>query len=314
MPTNGYSSFAPEIVISDSQTATRMKNLLSLSAIAFVSALCLVIGCGPQKSKDTSRLTYIESRRSYSTVLKTRGPAPQDWQNEKTPPGVKELSYRSGELTLKAWLVMPRTATAEKLPAVVYFHGGFAFGFSELNDCLPFLDAGFAVMTPMLRGENGNPGSFELFYGEVDDAEAAVRFLAAQPRIDSKRIYTFGHSVGGGISALLSLRPEIPIRKGGSSGGLYSKDVFSGWKKFVPFDLSVEREKNLRLLVGNIAFMQREHIAYIGRKDSLAAVTAEAESEAKLSGAPLTIRIIEGDHFSSLAGAILDFIQRIRFE
>ena len=292
-----------------------MKELSSISAVV-VSALCVLsTGCAARSSTDTRNgLTYIESRRSYSTVLKTRGPAPQDWHNEKTPAGVTEVSYRSGELTLKAWLVMPRNATAEKLPAVVYFHGGFAFGFSELNDCLPFLDAGFAVMTPMLRGENGNPGSFELFYGEVDDAEAAVRFLAAQPRIDAKRIYTFGHSVGGGISALLSLRPEIPVRKGGSSGGLYSKDVFSGWKKFVPFDLSVEREKNLRLLVGNIAFMQREHIAYIGRKDSLAAVTAEAESEAKLSGAPLTIRIIEGDHFSSLAGAILDFIQRIRFE
>ena len=259
-------------------------------------------------------MTYIESRRSYSTVLKTRGPAPQDWQNEKTPPGVKELSYRSGELTLKAWLVMPRNSNADKVPAVVYFHGGFAFGFSELDDCLPFLDAGFAVMTPTLRGENGNPGNFELFYGEVDDAEAAVRFLAEQPRIDSKRIYTFGHSAGGAISALLSLRPEIPVRKGGSSGGLYSKDVFSDWKKFVPFDLSVEKEKSLRLLVGNIGFMQREHIAYIGRSDTLAAVAGEAESEAKISGAPLTVRIIDGDHFSSLPGAISDFVQRIRFE
>ena len=202
-----------------------MKKVLSICAIV-VSALCVLsIGCSARSAKDSRNgLTYIESRRSYSTVLKTRGPAPQDWHNEKTPTGVTEVSYRSGELTLKAWLVMPQHATAEKLPAVVYFHGGFAFGFSELNDCLPFLDSGFAVMTPTLRGENGNPGSFELFYGEVDDAEAAVRFLAAKPRIDSKRIYTFGHSVGGGISALLSLRPEIPVRKGGSSGGLYSKD------------------------------------------------------------------------------------------
>ena len=225
-----------------------MKKVSSICPIV-VSALCVLsIGCAARSAKDTRNgLTYIESRRSYSTVLKTRGPAPQDWHNEKTPTGVTEVSYRSGELTLKAWLVMPQDATAEKLPAVVYFHGGFAFGFSELNDCLPFLAAGFAVMTPTLRGENGNPGSFELFYGEVDDAEAAVRFLAAQPRIDSKRIYTFGHSVGGGISALLSLRPEIPVRKGGSSGGLYSRDGSSVEHNYTSSDpeMGVEgRQKN----------------------------------------------------------------------
>jgi dipeptidyl aminopeptidase/acylaminoacyl peptidase len=209
---------------------------------------------------------------------------------------------------------MPRNTESRRLPAVVYFHGGFAFGMSELDDCQPFLDAGFAVMTPTLRGENGNPGDFELFYGEVDDAQAAVLWLANQPRIDSTRIYTFGHSVGGGISALLSLRADIPVRKGGSSGGLYSKDVFYGWKRFAPFDLSIDKEKDLRLLVGNIAFMQRAHIAYIGRKDSLARVTPEAESEARQSGAPLTIVMVEGDHFSSLAAAISAFAETIRLE
>ena len=131
-------------------------------------------------------------------------------------------------------------------PRLFIFTADLRSGF-PLNDCLPFLAAGFAVMTPTLRGENGNPGSFELFYGEVDDAEAAVRFLAAQPRIDSKRIYTFGHSVGGGISALLSLRPEIPVRKGGSSGGLYSRDGSSVEHNYTSSDpeMGVEgRQKN----------------------------------------------------------------------
>jgi hypothetical protein len=116
------------------------------------------------------------------------------------------------------------------------------------------------------------------------------------------------------FSALLSLRADIPVRKGGSSGGLYSEEVFSGWKEFVPFDLSIPREKSLRLLVGNIGFMQREHIAYIGREDGLAQVAPRAESEARQSGAPLTIKIVEGDHFSSLAPAISAFVETVRFE
>jgi dipeptidyl aminopeptidase/acylaminoacyl peptidase len=274
------------------------------------------VGCSAGgNSKDTKRVsTYLESRKSYSTVLKTRGPAPQDWHSEKTPAGVTEVSYQSGDLTLKAWLARPKNPATGKLAAVVYFHGGFAFGMSELEDCRPFLDAGFAVMTPALRGENGNPGNFELMFGEVDDAEAAVRWLASQPDVDQKRIYTFGHSVGGGISALLSLRADVPIRRGGSSGGLYSRDVFSGWREFVPFDVSIEKEKTLRLLVGNIGFMQREHIAYIGRKDSLARVVPEAESEARQSSAPLTIKLVGGDHFTSLAPAISAFVESLKFD
>jgi dipeptidyl aminopeptidase/acylaminoacyl peptidase len=43
-------------------------------------------------------------------------------------------------------------------------------------------------MTPTLRGENGNPGNFECFYGEVDDVIAAGRYLATLPYVDPKHI------------------------------------------------------------------------------------------------------------------------------
>ncbi len=72
----------------------------------------------------------------------------------------------------------------------------------------------------MLRGENGNPGNYELFLTEVGDAKAAVRWLARQPFVDAKRVYTFGHSTGGAISALLSLREGVPAVNGGCWGGL----------------------------------------------------------------------------------------------
>jgi hypothetical protein len=64
-------------------------------------------GCSARSTKDSGHSsTYLESRKSYSTVLKTRGPAP-DWHSERAPTGVTEVSYQSGELTLKAWLAMP---------------------------------------------------------------------------------------------------------------------------------------------------------------------------------------------------------------
>jgi len=170
------------------------------------------------------------------------------------------------------------------------------------------------VMIPTLRGENGNPGSFELFYGEVDDARAAILELTKQPRIDASRIYTFGHSAGGAISALLSLWDDVPIRFGGSSGGLYLKDFFSGWKDFAPFDLSNEKEKRLRLLVGNMSSMKRKHIAYLGEDDTIAKVVPAADTEIKQSGAPLTISIIGGDHFTSLELAASSFANAIKLD
>lgn len=271
--------------------------------------------CASKSAKSNEQnIPYLDQRKSYSTVLKTHGPAPQEWHDKAPLPGVTEVAYASGNLKLKAWLAMPQNARAEKVPAVVYFHGGFAFGMDEFNDCQPFLDAGLAVMMPTLRGENGNPGDFELFYGEIDDARAAILELVKQPRIDASRIYTFGHSVGGGISALLSLWDDVPVRMGGSSGGLYPKNAFSGWRKFAPFDLSNEKEKQLRLLMGNMSSMKRKHIAYIGQDDNLVEVVPDADSEIKQTGAPLTISIIGGDHFTSLNLAVSSFANAIKLD
>ncbi len=285
---------------------------LHIFSILICSCLTLA-ACATGTAKfNGNTSTFLDSRRSYTTVLKTHGPAPQEWPDEKIPPGVTEVSYTSGNLKLKAWLAMQKNSVADRVPAVVYFHGGFAFSFSELEDCRPFLNAGLAVLMPTLRGENGNPGDFELFYGEMDDAQAAVRWLVDQPHIDASRIYTFGHSVGGGVSALLSLWDDVPVRMGGSSGGLYPQDVFSGWKRFVPFDYNNEKERNLRLLVGNMSAMKRQHIAYLGYEDSLAKVAPAAEAERVKSAAPLTIKIVKGDHFTSLEPAILAFVEAIK--
>lgn len=109
--------------------------------------------------------------------------------------------------------------SAKPRPALMFLHGGFAFGAGDLEACQAFMDAGYIVMCPMLRGENGNPGVFEMFLGEVEDAKAAAVWLAEQPGVDKSRIFAFGHSVGGGVSAMLSLRENVPVQHSGSSGG-----------------------------------------------------------------------------------------------
>ena len=289
---------------------------MTKSSRSFCLVFCFFItltscSAGAQKASNSA---FLKTRKSYKTNLTDPGPAPQKWQNVEPPDYVNKVSYISNDMKLMAWFALPdaaKASTTAKVPAVVFFHGGFAFGADDFWACKPFLDAGFAVMTPSVRGENGNPGYFELFYGEIDDARAAVKWLAKQPRIDATRIYTFGHSVGGGISAMLSLWDDVPVRLGGSSGGLYTMDTFTAWREFVPFDVNNEKEKQLRLLVGNMASMKHPHIAYLGSDDSLSRIAPRAEEEKKQSSAPLTVKIVAGDHFISLGIAMDEFVKVI---
>ena len=57
-------------------------------------------------------------------------------------------------------------------------------------------NAGCIVTTPILRGENDQPGSFTLFHDEVNDVLAAADALAALPYVDSTSIFVSGHSPG----------------------------------------------------------------------------------------------------------------------
>ncbi len=271
----------------------------------WLSAFALsLLGCGVDAPPPSylDRLDALEPHFTYS------GPSPQGYSDEEPPDGVQVIDYISGDMSLKAWLVIPERSSDKPIPGIVYIHGGFALGAGDLVDALPFRDAGFAVMTPMLRGENGNPGNFELLLGEVEDAAAAVRWLASQPYIDSKRLYAFGHSTGGAISALLALRTDAPVVHTGSSGGLYPSGTFDGWSDIVPFDLRRDDERSLRLLLGNQRWMQKPHIAFLGESDSLASSKKIAEKEAVASGSKLAVEIVPGDHFSNLPTAIEKYI------
>lgn len=255
--------------------------------------------------------TFEQWRDNFQTHLSTHGPAPQDYDHELPPPGVEEVRYPSAGRQLMAWVATPDGPGPH--PALLYCHGGFAFGASDLDVCQPFLDAGYVVMAPTWRGENGNPGDFELFFGEVDDARAAAQWLAKQPGVDTERIYAFGHSVGGGITAVLSLLEDVPVQITGSSGGIYDQTTFLGWSDIVPFE-NTPGERSRRLLLGNIEYMQRPHIAYVGGQDVAGVSVVEAAADEALAGGMSDMfehHTIAGDHFTSLDPAMAMFLGEI---
>ncbi|MBL4883286.1 MAG: prolyl oligopeptidase family serine peptidase, partial [Planctomycetaceae bacterium] len=266
---------------------------------------------GPEEEPVANLKPYLQRRKDFKTALLKTGSAPQRYEIETPPQGVEEITYQSGELKLKAW-VDKRGVKNNNAPVLIFFHGGFAFGAGDLEECEPFRDAGFIVMTPMLRGENGNPGSFELFYGEVDDAAAACRWMAEQQGVDKNRIYAFGHSVGGGVSALLSLRDDVPIAHSGSSGGIYTDYVMTSWSDIVPFDRNNPEEGRLRLLVGNVKDMQHPHFAYAGKNDT---PLISGMNQAKVEGGSnsrLTTGVLPGDHFTSFGPSLIKYLQQVQ--
>lgn len=263
---------------------------------------------------------FLARRSAHQTVLFERGPSPGKYLDYTPPPGVFRTTYASGELQLAAWYAAPLgSSNSRSAPALVYFHGDFAFGPDDFEAVRLFVNAGYVVMTPMLRGENGNPGDFELLWGEIDDARAAVEFVAALPSVDRSRIYAFGHSIGGGIAAMLSLYPELPLRATGSSGGIYMPETFGRWaqseqnQELVRFDPTDPDEIELRVLGPNLPWMVHRHIAFVGDEDPWFVRNAgELEARAWSMGKPFERVVVAGDHMSSLAPALGAFLELTR--
>jgi dienelactone hydrolase len=271
-----------------------------------VGLAVVLAACGGSGSADQiGRPSFAERRAQHRTNLIKHGPSPQPYQDEPPPPGVEEVRYPSGGRALKAWYAHPG---AGRSPALVYFHGGFAFGTDDFTILQPFLDAGFAVMTPTWRGENGNPGDFELYYGELDDARAAVAWVRARPDVDPAHVFAFGHSAGGVLAALVSFYPDTGLALTGSAGGLYDTEVLSGVE---PFDPADAEERRLRVPAPNADQFRVPHIGYIGTRDAYAIRgAATAVRLAKQANAPLTTESVPGDHFASLAPALQRFLAR----
>ena len=141
------------------------------------------------------------SKQQHPTRLIRHEPSPQP-SDANLPADVERITYTSQGRQLKAVVAVPHTPGLH--PAVLYCHGGFAFGADDFEDARPFLNAGYVVMCPMWRGENGNPGDFELYFGEVDDARAALDALAQRSDVDKTHLYAAGHSAGGVIAMLLA--------------------------------------------------------------------------------------------------------------
>lgn len=255
---------------------------------------------------------FLAERRARPTRLLRPRPSPQAWAREPVPAGAQRITYRSGGRTFWGLLGLPpRPAGAAPVPALVYAHGGFAFTNADYEWLRPLIAKGWAVFTPTWRGENGNPGFFEFMYGEVDDLGAAVRRLLEEPAVDRNRIHVFGHSVGGGLSDLLALFPEQPIRASASAGGLYFPDDIVPDPRAPLFPPDDIWERRLRTMVPSAKQLVRRHLAILGQQEPLAPQAEAINAQARAAGSPLSVAVVPGDHETARQPALDFFLARV---
>jgi hypothetical protein len=156
----------------------------------------------------------------FATRAPVRGSASFDAAGATLPAGRAtrvrtrrlEVRFRSGRHTLAGTLTLPPGPGPH--PAVVWVHGAGMQTRNYFPD-LPalFSGAGFAVLAYDKQGVGQSGGTFpgdradERAIGLLArDAEAAARFLAAQPGIDRARLGLAGHSQGGWIAPLAATR------------------------------------------------------------------------------------------------------------
>lgn len=117
----------------------------------------------------------------------------------------RAVSFPSGDLTIHGILYKPPRRQGERLPAVVWVHGGPTSNDFEMFDPAVQIicDRGFAVLQVNYRGSTGYGRAFkdlnlgDIGGGDAADVAAGNAFLRQDPEIDPDAILCAGGSYGG---------------------------------------------------------------------------------------------------------------------
>ncbi|PAB60001.1 alpha/beta hydrolase family protein [Anaeromicrobium sediminis] len=282
-----------------------MKRIVSIILILTMLVI-IVAGCSQAEDKNT----FMSLREEHKSEIIKRGPVPGKSKELNTPNGASLITYESGELKLKGWISENKEENIKK-PAIVFVHGGFSLNESYWDLMKPYMDAGYVVMTPMVRGEKGNDGNYELLYGEVDDIIAAGEYVSKLSYVDEKNIYLVGHSLGGATSILASMMPskyKSVITFGAAPLDIKGElDANEQLKNIIPFNMDNEIEFSLRTPIKYADSVQKPLYMFVESNShipNLKELTESFSKEVNEKGGKSEIHIVEGNHLSAIEGAV----------
>jgi dienelactone hydrolase len=160
-------------------------------------------------------------------------------------------------------------------------------------------------MTPILRGENGQPGTFSLFYDEVDDVLAAAGALASQPGVDAQHLDVSGHSVGGTLTLLAAMTSKRFRAAASLSGSPDQSLAFPHDDPRIPFDPDLQVEYRMRSPLEFATSLKCPTRLYFGsREGSFRRTTPELARRAQAADLDVEAISVQGDHFSMVPPAV----------
>ncbi len=120
----------------------------------------------------------------------------------------EKICIRVNGMNVYGTLHIPENA--KNVPCLVHCHGFTGNSNDRIDVTMGrTLEAnGIAMLRIDCRGSGSSDGDFRdvTVASEVEDIEAAIRYVSADPRIDSKRIAVSGHSLGGLTALTVSYR------------------------------------------------------------------------------------------------------------
>lgn len=290
-----------------------------LFTIMIAMLILILISCTAKdnETKETVNVKneFMSLRESYKSQLTKKTSAPQKYKELPVLDNASLITYESGDLSLKA-LISNNVDENKKHPAIVFVHGGFAFDIGYWEIAKPYIDSGFIVMTPMLRGENGNQGNYELIYGEVDDVIAAGKYLKELSYVDPDNIFLVGHSSGGAISMLASMMPsdyKAISSFGGAPLDLQAElNANKQLEQIIPFDTSISTEFDLRTPIKYPHCVSKPLYMFVESESHIPGIqdlTKSFSEKIKENGMESEYYVIQGNHVSALDESVKKSIE-----
>lgn len=247
---------------------------------------------------------YAAARKDFRTKLVRQGPSPQPGDVLQVPTTAEVVEFDSGDLKLHGF-VTPDPGDGAKRPSVLFLHGGLAFGAEDWDMAEPYRDAGFVTMVPVLRGENGQPGMYTMFYDEVDDVLAAGEALANLPYVDPARVFLAGHSAGGTLACLAAMTSKRFKAAAAFSASLDMVVLGYLRPEMVPFDKGDIREYRLRSPIAYAdSFKCPVRLFYGNSEWGFRVPSQKTAALAKQKGLDAEAVAVAGDHLTSVPAAV----------
>ncbi len=271
------------------------------------SAVCLAVCLAALTAVFEPTTPFLQAREGFKTTLNEAATA-GDGVEATTPPSSQPfalIKYTSPAGPLAAYLT-PDPKDGKKHPAMIVCTGGFG-GIGSSSWTVErytghFRKAGMIVMCPSWRGQQANPGKYECFFGEVDDALAAIEHVRSLPYVDPSRVYITGHSTGGTMAMLAALatdkiRASFPL--GGNPDFVAEAAEGTAYGMPPPFDIKNAEETKLRSFKSFVSTLKVPTFYFEGQFSPYPRVMEPIGAEAAKAGVPLGVFTIEnGDHFA----------------